>query len=110
MTDKFIPDKLLAKTGHLHFRIDHAKALAAGSTHTKNVENFWGSLKRGIADTYLHASKCYLQIYTCEFCFRHYKWKNEATFDYVAKLVRDNEGCVSRDLVINDKMPQAIES
>ncbi|MBZ6076199.1 IS1595 family transposase [Microvirga puerhi] len=100
MTDEFSGYKILAKTEHLHFRIDHTKAFADGFVHTNNVENFWGNVKRGIIGIYHQVSKHYLQSYIDEFCFRHNNRKNENMFDTLLGQ------CVMKKVVVHSTEPE----
>jgi transposase-like protein len=86
VSDEFKGYNILGKkTTHLHFRIDHSKQFTNSDIHTNNIENFWGTLKRGIIGIYHHISAHYLQKYIDEFCFRHNNRKNEDMFNLVLK-------------------------
>jgi transposase-like protein len=78
---------LRKKTNHLHFRIDHSREYVSedGGIHTNNIENFWGTLKRGILGIYHHVSPQHLQKYLDEFCFRYNNRKNIDAFSLVLK-------------------------
>jgi transposase-like protein len=78
------------KTNHLHFRIDHSKQFTDGDIHTNNIENFWGTLKRGILGIYHHVSCQHLQKYLDEFCFRYNNRKNADAFNLVLKQAKLN--------------------
>lgn len=55
-----------------HDTVDHSKdEWVRGDVHTNSIESFWGTLKRGIAGTYIAVSKRHLQKYLWEFEFRH---------------------------------------
>jgi transposase-like protein len=71
MTDEFRSYRALAKTHHIHLKINHLEAFASGAIHTNNIESFWATLKRGIIGIYHHVSVKYLQDYVNEFCFRY---------------------------------------
>jgi len=74
------------KTNHLHLKVDHTKEYVTNSdVHTNNIENFWGTLKRGILGIYHHVSPKYLQKYIDEFCFRYNNRDNKFMFDLLVK-------------------------
>jgi len=73
ISDEFKGYNILGKkTSHIHLRVDHTKEyVASGNIHTNNMENFWGTLKRGILGIYHHVSAKHLQKYVDEFAFRY---------------------------------------
>jgi transposase-like protein len=74
------------KTTHLHFRVDHTKDFVSkDGAHTNNIENFWGTLKRGILGIYHRVSAQHLQKYVDEFCFRYNNRTNSSVFNLVLK-------------------------
>lgn len=74
------------KTTHLHFRVDHTKEFVSkDGAHTNNIENFWGTLKRGILGIYHHVSAKHLQKYVDEFAFRYNNRENRDVFDILVK-------------------------
>jgi len=87
ISDEFKGYNILAKkTSHIHLRVDHTKEFVAEKgVHTNNIENFWGTLKRGILGIYHHVSAKYLQKYVDEFCFRYNTRDNDCVFDLVLK-------------------------
>jgi len=86
ISDEFKGYNILPKkTTHLHFRIDHSQQFRDGDIHTNNIENFWGTLKRGILGIYHHVSPHYLQRYIDEFCFRYNNKTNQNMFNLVLK-------------------------
>jgi transposase-like protein len=87
ISDEFKGYNILAKkTSHIHLRVDHTKEfVASNGAHTNNIENFWGTLKRGILGIYHHVSAKYLQKYVDEFCFRYNTRDNGCVFDLVLK-------------------------
>jgi transposase-like protein len=58
ISDEFKGYNILAKkTSHIHLRVDHTKEFVSkDETHKNNIENFWGTLKRGILGIYHHVS------------------------------------------------------
>lgn len=89
ISDEFKGYNILPKkTTHLHFRIDHNKQFADGDIHTNNIENFWGTLKRGILGIYHHVSRQHLQKYLDEFCFRYNNRNNTDAFNLVLRQGR----------------------
>ena len=86
-SDEFKGYNILGKkTSHIHLRVDHIKEYAAsGNIHTNNIENFWGTLKRGILGIYHHISPQHLQKYVDEFCFRYNNRSNGSVFKLVLK-------------------------
>ena len=87
ISDEFKGYNILGKkTSHIHLRVDHTKEfVAANGAHTNNIENFWGTLKRGILGIYHHVSAQHLQKYVDEFCFRYNNRSNVGMFDLVLK-------------------------
>jgi transposase-like protein len=87
ISDEFKGYNILAKkTTHLHFRVDHSKEFVSSEgAHTNNIENFWGTLKRGILGIYHHVSSQHLQKYVDEFAFRFNNRKNKDVFKLVLK-------------------------
>ena len=87
ISDQFKGYNILAKkTTHLHFRVDHSREFVSSEgAHTNNIENFWGTLKRGIIGIYHHVSPQHLQKYVDEFCFRYNTRENGCMFDLVLK-------------------------
>jgi transposase-like protein len=87
ISDEFKGYNILAKkTSHIHLRVDHTKEFVAeNGAHTNNIENFWGTLKRGILGIYHHVSAKHLQKYVDEFCFRYNNRSNTSMFDLVLK-------------------------
>jgi transposase-like protein len=87
ISDEFKGYNILGKkTSHIHLRVDHTKEYAAsGNIHTNNIENFWGTLKRGILGIYHHISPQHLQKYVDEFCFRYNNRSNGSVFKLVLK-------------------------
>lgn len=74
------------KTSHIHLRVDHTKEFVAEKgVHTNNIENFWGTLKRGILGIYHHVSPQHLQKYVDEFCFRYNNRTNNDMFNLLVK-------------------------
>lgn len=77
---------LTKKTSHIHLRVDHTKEfVASNGAHTNNIENFWGTLKRGILGIYHHVSAKHLQKYVDEFCFRYSNRHNDCMFNLLVK-------------------------
>jgi len=63
--------KRLYKKGYYHETIQHGKRhYVDGDTHTQNIENFWGNMKRGMRGVYRHVSSQHLQNYVNEYAFR----------------------------------------
>ncbi|NDC31883.1 MAG: IS1595 family transposase [Bacteroidetes bacterium] len=87
ISDEFKGYNILGKkTSHIHLRVDHTKEfVASNGAHTNNIENFWGTLKRGILGIYHHVSAQHLQKYVDEFCFRYNNRSNVGMFDLVLK-------------------------
>jgi len=87
ISDEFKGYNILSKkTSHIHLRVDHTKEfVAAGNVHTNNIENFWGTLKRGILGIYHHVSPQHLQKYVDEFCFRYNNRTNDSMFNLLVK-------------------------
>ena len=87
ISDEFKGYNILAKkTSHIHLRVDHTKEFAAEEgVHTNNIENFWGTLKRGILGIYHHVSSKHLQKYVDEFCFRYNNRSNDCMFNLLVK-------------------------
>ena len=74
------------KTSHIHLRVDHTKEfVGSNGAHTNNIENFWGTLKRGILGIYHHVSAKHLQKYVDEFCFRYNNRSNANMFNLLVK-------------------------
>lgn len=73
ISDEFKGYNILGKkTSHIHLRVDHTKEyVSKGNIYTNNMENFWGTLKRGILGIYHHVSAKHLQKYVDEFAFRY---------------------------------------
>jgi len=59
--------------------------VAENGAHTNNIENFWGTLKRGILGIYHHVSPQHLQKYVDEFCFRYNNRSNHNMFNLLVK-------------------------
>ena len=87
ISDEFKGYNILSKkTSHIHLRVDHTKEFVAeNGAHTNNIENFWGTLKRGILGIYHHVSPQHLQKYVDEFCFRYNNRSNGSVFNLVLK-------------------------
>lgn len=87
ISDEFKGYNILSKkTSHIHWRVDHTKEyVASGNIHTNNMENFWGTLKRGILGIYHHVSPTHLQKYVDEFCFRYNNKDNCNMFNLLVK-------------------------
>ena len=87
ISDEFKGYNILSKqTNHIHLRIDHTKEFVReGNIHTNNIENFWGTLKRGIIGIYHHVSPQHLQKYVDEFCFRYNNRNNVDIFNLVLR-------------------------
>jgi transposase-like protein len=87
ISDEFKGYNILAKkTKHIHLRVDHTREfVVSGNIHTNNIENFWGTLKRGILGIYHHVSAKHLQKYVDEFAFRYNTRENDHVFDLVLK-------------------------
>lgn len=87
ISDEFKGYNILAKkTSHIHLRVDHTKEFVPEKgVHTNNIENFWGTLKRGILGIYHHVSAKHLQKYVDEFCFRYNNRDNCNMFDLLLK-------------------------
>jgi len=87
ISDEFKGYNILAKkTSHIHLRVDHTKEFVAEKgIHTNNIENFWGTLKRGILGIYHHVSAKHLQKYVDEFCFRYNNRSNNYIFNLLVK-------------------------
>jgi transposase-like protein len=87
ISDEFKGYNILAKkTSHIHLRVDHTKEFVAEKgVHTNNIENFWGTLKRGILGIYHHVSVKHLQKYVDEFCFRYNNRSNGCMFNLLVK-------------------------
>lgn len=67
-------------------RVDHTKEFVAEKgVHTNNIENLWGTLKRGILGIYHHVSAKHLQKYVDEFCFRYNNRSNVNMFNLLVK-------------------------
>lgn len=74
------------KTNHIHLRVDHTKEyVAEGNIHTNNIENFWGTIKRGILGIYHHVSAKHLQKYVDEFAFRYNNKNMKCMFNLLVK-------------------------
>ena len=74
------------KTSHIHLRVDHTNEFVSRDEgHTNNIENFWGTLKRGILGIYQHVSAKHLQNYVDEFCFRYNNRDNCNMFNLLVK-------------------------
>ena len=87
ISDEFKGYNILAKkTSHIHLRVDHTKEFVAEKgVHTNNIENFWGTLKRGILGIYHDVSAKHLQKYFDEFCFRYNNRTNDNMFNLLVK-------------------------
>ena len=64
-----------------HKSVNHSKEFVRNGVHTNNLENFFGTMKRGIYGIYHHISKKYLQNYVNEYCFRYNNRKDINVFD-----------------------------
>ena len=70
----------------MHLRVDHTKEyVSKGNIHTNNMENFWGTLKRGILGIYHHVSAKHLQKYVDEFAFRYNNKDMDCMFNLLVK-------------------------
>jgi transposase-like protein len=77
---------LSKKTSHIHLRVDHTKEyVASGNIYTNNIENFWGTLKRGILGIYHHVLAKHLQKYVDEFAFRSNNKDMDCMFNLLVK-------------------------
>ena len=54
-------------------------------TLSNNIENFWGTLKRGILGIYHHVSAKHLHKYVDEFCLRYNNRSNDNMFNLLVK-------------------------
>jgi len=72
ITDSYPPYKNLKKSFAKHVRINHDENeyVKDGFT-TKNIENYWSTLKRMIKGTHIHVSKRHLPKYVGENTFRY---------------------------------------
>lgn len=60
------------KATHAHGAVNHGKGeFVRGAIHTNTIENYWGSLKRGIYGIYHQVSPKHLQRYCDEFAYRY---------------------------------------
>ena len=55
---------------YIHKFIDHSLRYVEGRVHTKNIENFWSSLKRTLHGTYIAPRAFHLEAYVDEQMFR----------------------------------------
>ena len=87
ISDEFKGYNILSKkTSHIHLRVDHTKEyVASGNIHTNNMENFWGTLKRGILGIYHYVSAKHLQKYVDEFAFRYNNKDMDCMFNLLVK-------------------------
>jgi len=87
ISDEFKGYNILGKkTSHIHLRVDHTKEyVSKGNIHTNNMENFWGTLKRGILGIYHHVSAKHLQKYVDEFAFRYNNKNMDCMFNLLVK-------------------------
>lgn len=76
----------LEQMGYPHFTTNHRREeFVKGNNHTKNVENLWSNMKRGIKGVYRHVDAKYLQSYIDEYAFRYSyrKWQPKYMFDLI---------------------------
>lgn len=87
ISDEFKGYNILAKkTSHIYLRVDHTKEFVPEKgVYTNNIENFWGTLKRGILGIYHRVSAKHLQKYVDEFCFRYNDRSNDCIFNLLVK-------------------------
>ena len=84
-TDEYKSYKLF-KTFYTHKSVNHSKEYVnSDKVHINNLENFFGTMKRGIYGIYHHISKKYLQNYVNEYCFRYNNRKDINVFDLLLR-------------------------
>jgi transposase-like protein len=68
-----------------HKKINHAKELASGDTHTNSMENVWSLLKRSLIGAYHKVSTKHLPAYLNEIAFRFGNRENPNLFEDTLK-------------------------